>query len=180
MTNPTAPPPSIPGLQQKVADLERRLLALETGGAASPSATAVPVAAAPYSGGDAARLWAGNGAVGTWSTLYHWWARMEWTVLDFRINVGMYSGNGVSGQLRIRCGEQDLWTSDAISANSTVEGLIDLRTVVDPTTGTPTGLLSGGIGSMARFTIDAFLASGSSAIYALPERLLLTGARFVR
>lgn len=173
MNDLTGPPPVIAGLQRQVEDLVRRVRDLETRNTAQPGATAVEVPAFPYSGADANRLWPSTAAT-TWTKLYQGWARLEWNTLDAAIMVSR-SGDR-SGQIRITCNDIPLWTSPAFDAFITIATEVDLRPLLDAS-----GVLAGMLGATAPITIDGIVTAGTSgAVFALPDRLLLTGPRFVR
>lgn len=111
----TSPTPQIPGLSGQVADLERRIRALEGRPGAAPGASGVPMTMWPQNAGNLA-TWPTTAST-EWVSLWFGTCIFEWKELD--IYVRQYLSDEVAGQGQIRLLLDDsitLWTGLAQGA----------------------------------------------------------------
>lgn len=159
----TMPTPQVPGLEQHVAELERRIRALEGAAGAKPAASAVPVGAWPWNNGDTL-LWPKTSST-EWVQLYRWAAVMEWINLDVRTFVVLPAGT--TAQIRVIVNNTlTLWTSGIISANGEVETTIDLNARVANDSFR---------GSTQQIALGAKVLSGPGPVAVLFEKMLFSG-----
>jgi hypothetical protein len=157
----TMPTPHVPGLEQHVADLERRIRALEGARSHQPAGSAVAVGAWPYNNADTS-LW--PRAVGTdWVQLYRWAAVMEWTTYDLWAYVVNAGG---TGQLRVMMNNTvTFWTGP-------IQGSGELQTTIDLAARVARASFKG---STQQFALEGRLVTGTGPMYVTLERLLLKG-----
>lgn len=157
----TMPTPQVPGLEAHVAELERRIRALEGADGAKPASTQTAMGAWPFNNGDVT-LWPRT-SLTTWAQLYRWAANMEFKAMLSRLGVILTSGT--TGQVRIIMNNTTtLWTSGVLSESGEVDATIDLAARIANDSFK---------GSLQQLAIDAKVVSGAGPIYVCPYRLIL-------
>jgi hypothetical protein len=157
----TMPTPHVPGLETQVAELERRIRALEGADGAKPGSTQVAMGAWPFDAGDSTR-WPRTLST-SWAQLYRWAAIMEFKHMVVRL--GVLLAAGTTGQVRIIMNNTTtLWTSGVLTESGEVDTDIDLAARVANDSFK---------GSVQQLAIDAKVVSGTGGIYVMPYRLIL-------
>jgi hypothetical protein len=160
----TSPTPQIPGLAGQVADLERRIRALEGRPGAAPGATGVPVSAWPYNAG-ALSTWPTTSST-EWASLWFGTCVLEWKQLDLYARQYLSDEAAGQGQLRLLLDDTTtIWTG-APGPAAWVGGQADLsaRVADDSQKGT-----------RRLITLQGRVTAGTGSLSVMLSRLLMTG-----